>query len=76
MIKVIAQQKEGYDGLGGESMSILLKIPRMTKKFGIKDRIKTKIGRIVVIAIVTAYVTVTVLGLTAINPGAFSGMLG
>lgn len=57
-------------------MSILLHTSWMAKKFGIKDRIKTKLARIVVIAVITAYVTITILGLTAINQEAFSGMLG
>ena len=57
-------------------MSILLHSSWMAKKFGIKDRIKTKLARIVVIAVITAYVTITILGLTAINQEAFSGMLG
>jgi len=51
-------------------------MPWMEKKFGIKDRIKTKLARILIIAVITAYVTITILGLTAINPEAFSGMLG
>ena len=57
-------------------MSILLHAPWMTKKFGKKERFKTKLARIAFIAVITVYVTVTVLGLTAINPEAFSGMLG
>jgi hypothetical protein len=57
-------------------MNMLLHTPWMAKKFGIKDRIKTKLARILIIAVITAYVTITILGLTAINPEAFSGMLG
>ena len=56
-------------------MSILLHTSWMTKKFGIKNRIKTKLARIVVTAVITAYVIITVLGL-GINPQAFSGMFG
>jgi len=57
-------------------MSILLHTSWMTKKIGIKDRIKTKLARILIIAVITAYVTITILGLTTINQEAFSGMLG
>ena len=52
-------------------MSILLHTPWMTKNFGKKERIKMKLGRIVVISVITIYVAVTVLGL-AINPETFS----
>jgi hypothetical protein len=57
-------------------MSILLHTSWMTKKICIKDRIKTKLARILIIAVITAYVTITILGLTTINQEAFSGMLG
>ena len=56
-------------------MSILY-TPWMTKKFGKKEGIKMKLERIGIIALITTYVTVTVLGLTAINPEAVNGMLG
>ena len=57
-------------------MSILLHTTWMTKKFGKKEGNKMKLERIVAIAVITIYVTVTVLGLTAINPEVISGMLG
>ncbi len=57
-------------------MSILSHTSWMTKKIGIKDRIKTKLARILIIAVITAYVTITILGLTTVNQEAFSGMLG
>ena len=57
-------------------MSILLHPPWMTKKFGKKEGNKMKLEQIVAIAVITIYVTVTVLGLTAINPEVISGMLG
>jgi hypothetical protein len=57
-------------------MSILFHASSLTKKFGKKEGIKMKLERIVVIALITTYLTVIVLGLTAINPEALSGMLG
>jgi hypothetical protein len=57
-------------------MSILLHLSSPTKEFGKKEGIKMKLVRIGTIAVITIYVTVTVLGLTAINPEAVRGMLG
>ncbi len=57
-------------------MSILLHPSSPTKKFNKKEAIKMKLEQIAAIAVITIYVTVTVLGLTAINPEVVSGMLG
>lgn len=57
-------------------MSILLHSSSPTKKFNKKEAIKMKLEQVVAIAVITIYVTVTVLGLTAINPEVVSGMLG
>ena len=57
-------------------MSILLHASSPIKKFGKKEGIKMKLERIGIIAVITIYVTVIVLGLTAINSEAVNGMLG
>lgn len=57
-------------------MSILLHPSSPTKKFNKKEAIKMKLEQVAAIAVITIYVTVTVLGLTAINPEVVSGMLG
>ena len=57
-------------------MSILLHSSSPTKKFNKKEAIKMKLAQVAAIAVITIYVTVTVLGLTAINPEVVSGMLG
>jgi hypothetical protein len=57
-------------------MSILLHASSLTKKFGKKEGIKMKLERIGAIAVITTYIAVIVLGLTAINPEAINGMLG
>ncbi|MGB5090443.1 MAG: hypothetical protein WBN72_05805 [Nitrososphaeraceae archaeon] len=56
-------------------MSISLHPSSPTKKFNKKEAIKMKLEQIAAIAVITIYVTVTVLGL-AINPEVVSGMLG
>lgn len=57
-------------------MSILLHPSSPTKKFNKKEAIKMKLEQIAGIAVITIYVTVTVLGLTAINPEVVNGMMG
>jgi hypothetical protein len=57
-------------------MGILLNPSSPTKKFNKKEAIKMKLEQIATIAVVSIYVTVTVLGLTAINPEVVNGMLG
>jgi hypothetical protein len=57
-------------------MSILLHPSSSTKKFNKKEAIKIKLEQIAAIAVITIYVTVTVLGLTAINPEVVNGMMG
>ena len=57
-------------------MSILLHPSSSTKKFNKKEAIKMKLEQIAGIAVITIYVTVTVLGFTAINPEVINGMLG
>ena len=61
---------------GGERMSILLHTSLMTKKFSKEEGIKMKLERIGAVALITILVTVTVLGLTAINPEVVNGMMG
>lgn len=57
-------------------MSILLHPSSPTKKFNKKEAIKMKLEQIAAIAVITIYVTVTVLGLTAINPEVVNRMMG
>ncbi len=57
-------------------MSILLNPSSPTKKFNKKEAIKMKLEQIATIVVITIYVTVTVLGLTAINLEVVNGMLG
>jgi hypothetical protein len=57
-------------------MSILLHPSSPTKKFNKKEAIKMRLEHIAAIAVITIYVTVTVLGLTAINPEVVNGMMG
>jgi hypothetical protein len=65
-----------YDPVGGEKMSILLHHSSPTKKFNKKEAIKMKLEKIAALAVITIYVTVTVLGLTAINPEVVNRMMG
>jgi hypothetical protein len=57
-------------------MSILLHPSSPTKKFNKKETIKMRLEQIAAIAVITIYVTVTVLGLTAINPEVVNGLMG
>jgi hypothetical protein len=57
-------------------MGILLNPSSPTKKFNKKEAIKMKLQQIATIAVITLCVTVTLLGLTAINPEVVNGMLG
>jgi hypothetical protein len=57
-------------------MGILLNPSSPTKKCNKKEVIKMKLEQIATIAVITIYVTFTVLGLTAINPEVVNGMLG
>jgi hypothetical protein len=57
-------------------MSVLLHASSLIKNFSKKEGIKMKLTLIAQIAVFAAFVTVTVLGFSGINPEPVAGMVG
>lgn len=56
-------------------MSVLLHASSLIKNFSKKEGIKMKLTLIAQIAVIAAFVTVTVLGFSGINPEPVAGMV-